>query len=47
VDARTIVLYHFSQTYRVSELVDAVAARVPAEMAGRVRLLLPEEGDRL
>jgi len=47
VEARTIVLYHFSQTYRVSELVDAVANRVPAELAGRVRLLLPEEGDRL
>lgn len=43
----TIVLYHFSQTYRIPELVEAVSTRLPADVAGRVRLLLPEEGDRL
>ena len=44
---KAIVLYHFSQTYRVDEVRAEVAARLPPEVAGRVRLLLPAEEDRL
>lgn len=47
VECRTIVLYHFSQIYKNEEIVHAIHERLPAALAGRVRLLLPEEGDRL
>ncbi len=47
LDCGTIVLYHFSQVYRNHEVVEAVQGRLPTTLQGRVRLLLPEEGDRL
>lgn len=40
---RTIVFYHFSQTYNADEVRAALAERLPAEVASRVRLLLPED----
>lgn len=47
LECGTIVLYHFSQIYKTDEVVGAVRERLPASLGGRVRLLLPEEGDRL
>ncbi len=47
IRAQAIVLYHFSQIYRPGEVEEAVAARLPADVASRVHLWLPEEGDRL
>jgi ribonuclease Z len=44
---RAIVLYHFSQIYKVEEIEDCVRAALPESLASRVVLLLPEEGDRL
>lgn len=47
VRSPAIVLYHFSQVYRPGEVEAAVAARLPADVASRVHLWLPQEGDRL
>lgn len=47
IECGTIVLYHFSQIYRTEEVVSAVRERLPPALEGRIRLLLPEEGDRL
>lgn len=47
IECPAIVLYHFSQIYRTGEVSSAVRERLPASLDGRVRLLLPEEGDRL
>lgn len=47
VECPAIVLYHFSQIYKNDEVLAAVRERLPASLDGRVRLLLPEEGDRL
>lgn len=47
VRSPAIVLYHFSQIYRPGEVEAAVAARLSPDVASRVHLWLPEEGDRL
>jgi ribonuclease Z len=47
IEAGAIVLYHFSQVYGAAEIETIMGARLPAELEGRVHLLLPEEGDRL
>lgn len=47
IESPAIVLYHFSQIYRTDEVSTTVGERLPGSLGGRVRLLLPEEGDRL
>jgi ribonuclease BN (tRNA processing enzyme) len=47
IESHAIVFYHFSQTYNAAEVRAALAERLPADVASRVRLLLPEEGDKL
>jgi ribonuclease Z len=47
VRSPAIVLYHFSQIYRPGEVEAAVASGLPPDVASRVHLWLPEEGDRL
>ncbi len=47
IESPAIVLYHFSQIYRTDEVSTIVGERLPASLGGRVRLLFPEEGDRL
>lgn len=47
VRSPAIVLYHFSQIYRPGEVEAAVAARLAPDVASRVYVWLPEEGDRL
>ncbi|HOE83293.1 MAG TPA: MBL fold metallo-hydrolase [Myxococcota bacterium] len=47
VQSEAIVLYHFSQIYRVGEIEAAVKERLTDKLASVVHLLLPQEGDRL
>ncbi len=47
IECPAIVLYHVSQIYKTEEILIAVKERLPASLEGRVRLLLPVEGDRL
>ena len=47
LENRAIVLYHFSQIYKAAEIEATVRARLPASVADRVHLLIPEEADKL